>query len=84
MKGPGQHPLYAFLTGKDTGGAFAGDVEWNFAKFLIGRDGKPAGRFPAKLSPQDPKILAAIEAALGLTPAQIATLPPLPATRPGH
>jgi glutathione peroxidase len=84
VKGKDQHPLYAFLTSKEHGGAFAGDVEWNFAKFLLGKDGKVAGRFPAKLSPEDPKVLDAIEVALNLTPAQVAALPPLPrpATRP--
>lgn len=84
VKGQNQHPLYAFLTAKETGGAFAGDVDWNFAKFLVGREGKVVGRFPAKVTPTDPKVLAAIETALGLTPEQVAALPPLPkpATRP--
>ena len=85
VKGEGIHPLYNYLTAKDTGGAFAGDVEWNFAKFLVGRDGKVAGRFPAKMVPEDPTVLATIEAALGLTPEQVAALPPvpqLPAARP--
>ena len=84
VKGSNRHPLYAFLTDKETGGAFAGDVDWNFAKFLLGRDGKVAGRFAAKLPPEDPKVLAEIEKALGLTPEQVAALPPLPkpATRP--
>ena len=78
VKGERIHPLYQYLTAKDTGGAFAGDVEWNFAKFLIGRDGTAAGRFPAKMVPEDPQVLAAVEAALGLTPEQVAALPPLP------
>ena len=38
VKGPEQHPLYAYLTGK--GAAFPGDIKWNFGKFLIGPDGK--------------------------------------------
>jgi glutathione peroxidase len=62
VKGPGQHPLYAALTGKD--GAFPGDVKWNFGKFLIGRDGKPLARFEPKVKPDDETITSAIEAAL--------------------
>jgi glutathione peroxidase len=64
VKGEDQHPLYRYLTAKPTGGKFAGDIEWNFTKLLIGRDGKVIARFPAKVKPEDPKIVAAIEKAL--------------------
>ncbi len=63
VKGPEQHPLYTALTGKD--GAFPGDVKWNFGKFLIGKDGKPIARFEPKQKPNDPKLVAAIEHAIG-------------------
>ena len=39
VKGPGQAPLYQFLTSKQTNPKFAGDIAWNFEKFLIGQWG---------------------------------------------
>ena len=62
VKGPDQHPLYAKLTGK--GAAFPGDIEWNFGKFLIGRDGKVVQRFPPGTEPESEEITKAIEAQL--------------------
>lgn len=63
VKGKDQHPLYAALTGK--GGAFPGNVKWNFGKFLIGRDGKPLARFEPRQKPESDEVVAAIEKALG-------------------
>ena len=60
--GPGQSPLYTALTGKDA--AFPGEVKWNFAKFLIGRDGKVLARFTSGDEPDSEKLTKAIEAAL--------------------
>lgn len=75
VRGRGQHPLYKELvTAKDAGGK-AGAVKWNFEKFLIGRDGEIAGRFRTKVTPDDPQLIAAIEAAL----AAPATAVPYPA-----
>ena len=62
VKGEGQHPLYAALTGKD--GAFPGDVTWNFGKFLIGKDGKPLARFEPQTKPDSTEVTEAIEKAL--------------------
>lgn len=62
VKGSEQHPLYKELTGP--GAAFPGDVKWNFEKFLIGRDGKPAARFEPGLKPSTPAVTEAIEKAL--------------------
>ena len=62
VKGAEQHPLYAALTGKDA--KFPGDIEWNFGKFLIGRNGEVLNRFSPKTTPDDPSITAAIETAL--------------------
>ncbi|MES2995713.1 MAG: glutathione peroxidase [Verrucomicrobiota bacterium] len=59
VTGPEQHPLYAALTGPQ--GVFPGDVKWNFGKFLIGKDGKPAIRFEPKQTPDSAEVLAAIE-----------------------
>lgn len=61
VKGDGQAPLYKSLT---TQADPAGDVKWNFEKFLIGRDGAIAGRFATPVKPDDPAFVAAIEAAL--------------------
>jgi glutathione peroxidase len=61
VKGGGKSPLYAFLTAAPP----AGEVKWNFEKFLIGKDGKVVGRYPSSVDPEDPKLAADIEAALG-------------------
>ena len=65
VKGPEQHPLYAALTSKDAAipGA-VGDIDWNFAKFVIGRDGKPVKRFASKVQPDAPELVQTVEAAL--------------------
>lgn len=66
VRGRGQHPLYKELvTAKDSGGK-AGAVKWNFEKFLVSRDGEIIGRFRTKVTPDDPALIGAIEAALGL------------------
>ena len=62
VKGADQSPLYAALTGP--GAKFSGDVEWNFGKFLIGRDGQVVERFEPGEKPDSPLVLSQIEAAL--------------------
>lgn len=42
----------------------ASDVLWNFEKFLVGRDGKVLARFAPDVTPDDPRLIAALEAAL--------------------
>ena len=64
VKGEDQTPLYTFLTGKKTNPDFAGDVTWNFEKFLIGRDGKVIARFSPRTKPDAKQVLEAIEKAL--------------------
>jgi glutathione peroxidase len=64
VKGVNQAPLYKYLTSKETDPKYAGDVEWNFAKFLIGRDGKIANRFKAGTDPLTPDVEKTIVAAL--------------------
>jgi glutathione peroxidase len=59
------HPLYWFLTEKETNPRFAGAISWNFAKFLIGRDGSILARFRSQDEPQSAALRAAVEAALG-------------------
>jgi glutathione peroxidase len=85
VKGPGQHPLYAYLTrampapskpgspvhkvlrkvfhsGSFTGEA--GEITWNFEKFLVDREGEVAARFSPETKPEDPRLIEAIEAEL--------------------
>jgi glutathione peroxidase len=64
VKGPNQAPLYKFLTSADTDPKFAGDIEWNFAKFIVARDGKIVGRVKAGTNPLTPEVVQQIEAAL--------------------
>ena len=61
VKGPDKAPLYKSLTETATP---AGEVKWNFEKFLIGRDGAILGRFDSGVAPEDAKLKDAIEAAL--------------------
>ena len=63
--GDDQTPLYSFLTGKDTDPQYAGDIKWNFTKFLFDRNGKPVARFEPAVTPDSPEVAAAIESALG-------------------
>ena len=64
VNGPSRHPLYAWLTSVETTPEGAGDVKWNFGKFLIGRDGAVVARFAPPTAPDDPALVAAIEQAL--------------------
>ncbi|HEX3471937.1 MAG TPA: glutathione peroxidase [Silvibacterium sp.] len=62
--GPDKTPLYVFLTDKSTDPQFAGDIQWNFTKFLFDRNGKPVARFEPKVTPDSPEVTAAVETAL--------------------
>ncbi|HWB08463.1 MAG TPA: glutathione peroxidase [Pirellulales bacterium] len=64
VKGEGQCPLYKFLTSKETDPDFAGDITWNFEKFLVGRDGKIVKRFAPKVAPESDEVVSAVEAEL--------------------
>lgn len=64
VNGDGRHPLYAWLTEYPDADGIAGDVAWNFEKFLISPTGDIAGRFRSKVTPEDPDLTAAIEAEL--------------------
>lgn len=61
VKGPAKHPLYAMLVQTPP----AGEVQWNFNKFLVGKDGKVIARYDSKVTPDSPVLVQAIEAALG-------------------
>ncbi len=64
VKGDDQAPLYNFLTSEESNKGFAGEIEWNFTKFLVGKDGKIVARFGPKVDPEDPKVVKAIEDAI--------------------
>ena len=64
VKGGMQHPLYAILSELPDDSGKAGDVKWNFEKFLVGRDGTVVRRFRSKVTPEDPTLVEAIESLL--------------------
>src|ERR1017187_3831825 len=59
VKGDDKAPLYQFLTD-----ATGSEIQWNFTKFLVDKDGKVVARFESKVTPESPDIAAAIEKAL--------------------
>ncbi len=61
-KGEGKSSLYQFLTSRQTNGEFAGEIGWNFTKFLVSRDGKVVARYPSQVKPDDAKVIGAMEA----------------------
>ncbi len=62
VNGANRHPLYSFLTSPTTG--VAGDIAWNFEKFLIGRDGRVLKRYPPPTKPEDSALMQDIADAL--------------------
>jgi glutathione peroxidase len=58
------HPLYEFLTSSTTNPKFAGQIPWNFTKFLVNRKGEVIDRFQPEDSPSAAKVTGAIEKAL--------------------
>ncbi len=64
VNGAQQHPLYAELTQATDDNGEAGEVQWNFEKFLVSPDGSIVGRFRPRLEPDAPELVAAIEAVL--------------------
>jgi glutathione peroxidase len=64
VKGDDKTPLYQFLTDKAANPQTGGEIQWNFTKFLIGRDGRVITRFESAVTPDSPEVVAAIEKAL--------------------
>lgn len=58
------HPLYLFLTSKETNPEYGGEIIWNFNKFLIDKSGKIIGRFESKDKPESDKLVDAIQKVL--------------------
>ncbi|MDT9687607.1 glutathione peroxidase [Streptomyces sp. P9(2023)] len=63
VNGDARHPLYAELTKIEDAAGESGDVQWNFEKFLVGKDGRIT-RFRPRTEPEAPEVVAAIEAQL--------------------
>jgi glutathione peroxidase len=64
VNGDGRHPLYETLTATPDAAGEAGDIQWNFEKFLVGPDGTVVARFRPTVVPDAPEVVEAIEAAL--------------------
>ncbi|UGT63587.1 glutathione peroxidase [Nocardia asteroides] len=64
VNGDERHELYRTLTETADADGTAGDIQWNFEKFLVDREGKVVGRFRPRTTPDAPEVTAAIEAAL--------------------
>ena len=72
VKGDDKHPLYQYLTEGKAGEDFAGDIEWNFAKFLVDRNGNVMARFGSRTTPDSAQVTGAIEKALAAEPSKAA------------
>jgi glutathione peroxidase len=64
VNGAQQHPIYTELEQAADADGEAGDVKWNFEKFLVSPEGKVVGRFRPQVTPEDPALVQAIEAQL--------------------
>jgi glutathione peroxidase len=64
VKGEDIHPLYKYLTSEEASGEEAGEITWNFNKFLVDPSGKVIARFASKDKPESEKVVAAIQNAL--------------------
>jgi glutathione peroxidase len=64
VNGPGRHPLYQLLTEIPDKKGEAGDIKWNFEKFLVAPDGQVAARFRTRTEPESDEVVTAIEGVL--------------------
>ncbi|MCL2586574.1 MAG: glutathione peroxidase [Streptosporangiales bacterium] len=64
VNGAGRHPLYDVLTQVPDASGEAGDITWNFEKFLVGPGGEVVGRFRPRTEPEAAEVTEAIEAQL--------------------
>jgi glutathione peroxidase len=64
VNGADRHPVYAELVRTPDQSGAAGDVQWNFEKFLVDGDGAVVARFSPQVVPDDPQVTAAIESVL--------------------
>jgi glutathione peroxidase len=61
VNGPGAHPVYQRLTATADASGEAGDVQWNFEKFLVDAHGEVVARFRPRTQPDAPEVRTAIE-----------------------
>jgi glutathione peroxidase len=64
VNGPGRHPLYKTLTDVEDASGAAGDIQWNFEKFLVAPGGKIVARFRPRTEPESDEVVSAITATL--------------------
>jgi glutathione peroxidase len=64
VNGEGRHPIYRELTATPDAEGQAGDITWNFEKFLVSPKGEIVGRYRPQVEPEDPSIVSDIEAQL--------------------
>ena len=64
VNGEGRHPLYETLTAVPDAAGEAGDITWNFEKFLVAPGGEVVARFRPQVEPESDEVVAAIEANL--------------------
>ena len=64
VNGEHRHPIYAQLTEKTDAEGKAGDITWNFEKFLLSPKGEIVARYRPQVEPEDPTIVGGIEAQL--------------------
>jgi glutathione peroxidase len=64
VNGDNRHDIYKALTPIADASGHAGDIRWNFEKFVVSADGTKITRFSPKTTPDDPTVIAAVEAAL--------------------
>ncbi|WP_122815950.1 glutathione peroxidase [Nocardioides pantholopis] len=65
VNGEGRHPLYETLVTTPNEAGEAGDVQWNFEKFLLAADGTVVARFSPRVEPEDPALVDAVERLVG-------------------
>ena len=61
VNGPGAHPVFQRLTAAEDAQGTAGDVQWNFEKWLVSADGEVVARFRPRIEPDSPEVRTAIE-----------------------
>jgi glutathione peroxidase len=64
VNGDDRHEVYRALVDQPDQDGRAGDVTWNFEKFLLAEDGRVVARFAPGVEPQDPALVRAVEAQL--------------------
>ena len=64
VNGPARHPIYDHLVTRPYDDGVVGDVDWNFEKFLLAKDGGVVRRFRPETEPDDPAVIQAIDSLL--------------------